>query len=262
MGRRALRLATIAVLAFLYVPLGIIVLYAFNADRIQAWPIRHFSTAWFTTAIDNATVRDAFALSIQVGLLATLTALVLGSLAAFAVQRFAFFGRDLVSFMLVLPIALPGIVTGMALNATINASGIGFTTFTIVLGHATFCIVVVYNNVIARLRRTSRSVEEASMDLGADTLQTFRHVTFPLIRTALLAGGLLAFALSFDEIIVTTFTAGTQETIPIWIFNHIRQPNQQPIVNVVAVFLIALSAVPVYVAQRLTGEAPEAAAGR
>jgi putative spermidine/putrescine transport system permease protein len=262
MGRRALRLATIAVLAFLYVPLGNIVLYAFNADRIQAWPIQHFSTAWFTTALDNATVRDAFALSIQVGLLATVVALILGSLAAFAVQRFAFFGRDLVSFMLVLPIALPGIVTGMALNATINASGIGFTTFTIVLGHATFCIVVVYNNVIARLRRTSRSVEEASMDLGADTYQTFRHVTFPLIRTALLAGGLLAFALSFDEIIVTTFTAGTQETIPIWIFNHIRQPNQQPIVNVVAVFLIALSAIPVYVAQRLTGEASEATTGR
>jgi putative spermidine/putrescine transport system permease protein len=145
-----------------------------------------------------------------------------------------------------------GIVTGMALNSTINATGIGFTMFTIIVGHATFCIVVVYNNVIARLRRTSRSIEEASMDLGADTWQTFRYITFPVIRTALLAGGLLPFALSFDEIIVTTFTAGTQETLPIWIFNHLRLPNQRPIVNVVAVFLIVLSAAPVYVASRLS----------
>ena len=254
MAGRGLRLATIAILAFLYVPIGLIVLYAFNADRIQTWPIRHFSTTWFSAALDNPGVREAFGLSLQVGLAATLIALVLGSLAAFAVHRFAFFGRDLVSFMVVLPIALPGIVTGMALNATINASGIGFSTFTIVLGHATFCIVVVYNNVVARLRRTSRSIEEASMDLGADTFQTFRYITFPVIRTAILAGALLAFALSFDEIIVTTFTAGVQETIPIWIFNHIRLPNQQPIVNVVAVVLILLSALPVYLAQRLTSE--------
>jgi putative spermidine/putrescine transport system permease protein len=189
-----------------------------------------------------------------VALASTAIALILGTLASFAVQRYSFFGRGTVSFLLVLPIALPGIVTGMALNATINASGIGFTTFTIILGHATFCIVVVFNNVIARLRRTSRSIEEASMDLGADTLQTFRYVTFPVIRTALIAGGLLAFALSFDEVIVTTFTAGTQETIPIWIFDHIKRANQLPVVNVVAVFLILLSTIPVYLAQRLSSD--------
>ncbi|HEY8868228.1 MAG TPA: ABC transporter permease [Candidatus Limnocylindrales bacterium] len=253
MARIWLRIATAAVLAFLYIPIGIIVLYAFNAQRAQVWPIQHFSTQWFAAAIDNGSVRSAMLLSVEVGLASTVVALVLGSLAAFAVQRFEFFGRDAVSFALVLPLALPGIVTGMALNSTINASGIGFTTLTIVIGHATFCIVVVYNNVIARLRRTSRSIEEASMDLGADTWQTFRHITFPVIRTALVAGGLLAFALSFDEIIVTTFTAGTQETIPIWIFSHLRLPNQRPIVNVVAVFLILLSAVPVYIAARLSG---------
>ena len=253
MGRWGLRIATAAGLAFLYVPIGVIILYAFNAQRVQAWPIQEYSTKWFAAAIDNESVRESLALSIQVGLGATIVALVLGSVAAFAVHRFSFFGRDTVSFALVLPIALPGIVTGMALNSTINATGIGFTMLTIIVGHATFCIVVIYNNVIARLRRSSRSIEEASMDLGADTWQTFRYITFPVIRTALLAGGLLAFALSFDEIIVTTFTAGTQETLPIWIFNHLRLPNQRPIVNVVAVVLIFLSAAPVYLASKLSG---------
>ncbi len=251
---RWLRVATIGILAFMYVPLLIILLYAFDTDKTQAWPIQGLTLDWFGVAFGNQDVRDALILSIQVGLAATGIALVLGTLASFAVHRYAFFGRGTVSFLLVLPIALPGIVTGMALNATINASGIGFTTFTIILGHATFCIVVVFNNVIARLRRTSRSIEEASMDLGADTLQTFRYVTFPVIRTALIAGGLLAFALSFDEVIVTTFTAGTQKTIPLWIFEQIQRAHQLPVVNVVAVFLILLSTIPVYLAQRLSSD--------
>jgi putative spermidine/putrescine transport system permease protein len=253
MSRLALRIATLAGFAFLYIPIAVIVLYAFNAQRVQAWPIQEYSTEWFAAAFESQSVRDALATSIEVGLGATVIALVLGSLAAFAVQRYRFFGRETVSFALVLPIALPGIVTGMALNSTINATGIGFTIFTIVVGHATFCIVVIYNNVIARLRRSSRTIEEASMDLGADPWQTFRYITFPVVKTALLAGGLLAFALSFDEIIVTTFTAGTQETLPIWIFSHLRLPNQRPIVNVVAVVLIVLSAAPVYLASRLSG---------
>ena len=252
-GRWALRIATVLGFLFLYIPIGVIALYAFNDQRVQAWPIQAFSTRWFDAALNNDSVRGALALSVEVGLGATVLALVLGSLAAFAVHRFRFFGRETVSFGLVLPIALPGIVTGMALNSTINTSGIGFSMFTIIVGHATFCIVVVYNNVIARLRRSSRSIEEASMDLGADTWQTFRHVTFPVIRTALIAGGLLAFALSFDEIIVTTFTAGTQETLPIWILSNLSRPNQRPIVNVVAVVLILLSAAPVYLASRLSG---------
>ncbi len=252
MGRLALRLATAAVLVFLYLPIAVILLYSFNAERIQVWPIRAFSTKWYGEALATDTVRDALVLSLSVALAAMVVALVLGSLAALAVHRYKFFGRDVVSFALVLPIALPGIITGIALNATFSGIGIALGTLSIVVGHATFCVVVIYNNVIARLRRTAPSIEEASMDLGADSWQTFRFVTFPVIRTALLAGGLLAFALSFDEIIVTTFTAGTQETIPIWIFSHLRQPNQRPIVNVVAVGLILLSAIPVYLAQRLT----------
>jgi putative spermidine/putrescine transport system permease protein len=262
MARSLLRAATAGVLAFLYTPILIIALYAFNAERIQVWPIREFSTEWFGSAWGNPSVRAALGLSVQVGLLSSLLAIILGSLAAFAVHRFRFFGREVFSLALVLPIALPGIVTGLALNASARTAGISFSTFTIVLGHATFCIVVVYNNVIARLRRSSRSIEEASMDLGADTWQTFRYITFPVIRTAVLAGGLLAFALSFDEIVVTTFTAGTQETIPIWIFNHLRQANQRPIVNVVALVLILLSTIPVYLASRLTTGTAGGTSGR
>ena len=253
MSRWGLRIATALGFAFLYIPIGVIVLYAFNAQRVQAWPIQSYSLEWFQAALDNESVRGALLLSLEVAVGATVVALLLGSLAAFAVQRFRFFGRETVSFALVLPIALPGIVTGMALNSSINATGIGFSTLTIVIGHATFCIVVVYNNVIARLRRSSRTMEEASMDLGADTWQTFRHITFPVIRSALVAGALLAFALSFDEIIVTTFTAGTEQTLPIWILSNLSRPNQRPIVNVVAVALIVLSAAPVYVASRLSG---------
>ena len=253
MSRIALRVASLVTLVFLYVPIATIALYAFNADRAQTWPIRRFTTDWFGVALANRDLVASFVLSLQVGLVATLVALVLGSLAAFAIQRFRFFGRDSVSFLFVLPIALPGIVTGMALNATINTAGVGFSAFTIAVGHATFCIVVVFNNVVARLRRTSRSIEEASMDLGADTWQTFRYVTFPSIRSALLAGALLAFALSFDEIIVTNFTAGTQETLPIWIFSSLTRATQRPIVNVAALFVIIISILPVYLAARLGG---------
>ncbi len=254
LGRIGLRLATIGVVAFLHIPILTIFLYAFNADRGQSWPIRALTTRWFGEAFSNPSLIDAVVLSIQAALGATAVALALGSLAAFAVHRFRFFGRESVSFLLVLPLALPGIVTGMALNATINAGGIGFSLLTIIVGHATFCVVVVYNNAIARLRRMPRSIEEASADLGADPIQTFRPITFPILRGALLAGGLLAFALSFDEVIVTTFTAGTEATLPIWILDHLRQANQRPIVNVVAVLIVLATAIPIYLSQRLAGE--------
>lgn len=254
--RWLLRIGTGLTLAFLYIPLFVIALYAFNQRRNQRWPIEDWTTGWFSKAFDNPGVRDAFVTSIKAGLGATAIAILLGTLASFAVARYRFFGRETVSFLVVLPIALPGIVTGMALNATfrevLEPFGLGLGLFTVIVGHATFCIVVVYNNVIARLRRTSRSIEEASADLGADPWQTFRHVTFPALRSALVAGALLAFALSFDEVIVTTFTAGGQQTLPIWILTNLSRPNQLPIVNVVAVLVVLLSAVPVYFAQRLT----------
>jgi putative spermidine/putrescine transport system permease protein len=263
MSRILLRVATGLTLVFLFVPIAIIILYAFNAQRVQVWPIQEYSTRWFGEALANDSVREAFVLSLTVALGATFVAIVLGSLASFAVHRHRFFGREVISFALVLPIALPGIVTGIALNATFNNFGFPLGTLTIVVGHATFCVVVVYNNVIARLRRSSSSIEEASADLGADSWQTFRFVTFPVLRTAIVAAGLLAFALSFDEIIVTTFTAGTQETLPIWIFNHLKLPNQRPIVNVVALVLILVSMIPVYIAQRLSSDtAGTAAVGR
>ena len=214
---------------------------------------------WWTRAWDNGGVRSALWTSVKAGLGATAVACVLGTMAAFAVQRYRFFGRETVSLLVILPIALPGIVTGIALNnafrTVLSPLGIQLGLFTVIVGHATFCIVTIYNNVLARLRRMGTNVEEASADLGADTFQTFRYVTFPLLRSALLAGGLLSFALSFDEIIVTTFTAGAGvQTLPIWIFDNLFRPNQAPIVNVVAAALIVLSVVPVYIAQRISGD--------
>ena len=262
--RWLLRAGTAATLAFIYFPLVVLSLYAFNRSRIQRWPIDGFSLHWLTLAVRNPGARDALATSLKVGVIATAVALLLGSLAAFAVARYRFFGRDAVSFLVVIPIALPGIATGMALNATFTQApiigGIHFGTLTVAIGHATFCIVVVYNNVLARLRRTSKSLEEASADLGANPLQTFRYVTFPAIRTALLAGALLAFALSFDEIIVTRFTIGDHPTLPLWIFNNYSRPNQGPIVNAVGLFAILGSIIPVYLAQRLSADEAVAAA--
>jgi putative spermidine/putrescine transport system permease protein len=240
-------------LAFLYVPLAVVAIYAFNDSIGQAWPIQDYTTKWFGVAFREATVREALVTSLQVALLATALALILGSAAAFAVHRFDFFGRNTVSFLLVLPIALPGIVTAIALRSAIETFGVPFGVFTIVIGHATFCVVVVYNNVLARLRRTPTSLIEASMDLGADGWQTFRYVTLPAIRSAVLAGGLLAFALSFDEIIVTNFLAGSTLTLPKFIYNSVRLPRNRPVVNVVAVVVVLLMLIPVYIAQRLAG---------
>jgi putative spermidine/putrescine transport system permease protein len=253
--RWLLRAATGLTLAFLYAPLLVIAVYAFNTRRTAVWPPPGFTLKWFDRAFHNTGVREALWTSIQAGLAATAIALVLGTLAAFAVARYRFFGRETVSFIVILPIALPGIVTGMALNSTFTqVLGVDLTLFTVIVGHATFCVVLVYNNVIARLRRMGSSLEEASADLGAHTWQTLRYVTFPQLRSALIAGGLLAFALSFDEVIVTTFTAGDRETLPIWILTNLSRPNQLPVVNVVAVIVILLSIVPVYFAQRISTE--------
>ncbi|HEY6566704.1 MAG TPA: ABC transporter permease [Actinomycetota bacterium] len=251
--RFAIRLGTVLTLIFLYVPLAVVVIYAFNDSVAQVWPPKGFTTKWFSLAFGDASMRAAFLNSIKVASVTTAIALVLGSLAAFAVHRYRFFGRQAVSFLLVLPIALPGIITAMALRTGINSVGISFSLWTIMIGHATFCIVVVFNNVVARLRRTPTSLVEASMDLGADGWQTFRRITLPAIATALVAGGLLAFALSFDEIIVTNFVSGSEITLPKWIFNAIRLPRNRPEANAVAALVMLLSLVPVYLAQRLAG---------
>jgi putative spermidine/putrescine transport system permease protein len=239
------------VIAFLWIPLVIIALYAFNQSNIQGWPITSWTFHWFSVAWHNSEARGAFVLSVKVGLIVTGIALVLGTMAAAGVARFRFFGRDTVSFLLVLPLALPGIITGTALLRFFDFAGITVSIWTIVIGHATFCVVVVYNNVVARLRRTSPSLIEASQDLGADGWQTFRFVLWPVLSTALVAGGLLAFALSFDEVIVTFFTAGAQETLPLFILDNIERGGQLPVVNVVAFFVIVVTAIPVALAQRV-----------
>ena len=261
--RNLLRLGVGITLAFIYIPLLVIAIYAFNAGTTLRWPLDGLTTKWFSDALQDSGARDAFWTSIKVGVAATAIALVLGTLASLAVARHRFFGRETISFLVVIPIALPGIVTGVALSDTFTqVFGISLSLFTVVVGHATFCIVVVYNNVIARLRRVSGSLEEASADLGAHTWQTFRFVTLPSMQTALVAGGLLAFALSFDEIIVTTFTIGAgEETLPIWIFNNLFRGQQLPITNVVAVIVVLISIIPVYLAHRLTREESISARG-
>jgi putative spermidine/putrescine transport system permease protein len=247
-------IATALVIAFLWIPILIILTYAFNGSVLQTWPVQNLTLHWFHEAWVDQEVRSSLWLSVKIGLIATAVAMVLGTAASFAISRFHFFGREGISFLLLLPIALPGIITGMALSSFYNFAGIQFSIWTIVIGHATFCVVVVYNNVLARLRRTSPSIVEASMDLGADGWQTFRFVVWPVISTALVAGGLLAFALSFDEVIVTTFTAGAQTTLPIFILNNIQRGQQLPIVNAVVFVVIVLTVIPVVIAQRLTRE--------
>ena len=251
--RAALRVWVALVLAFLFVPIIFIVVYAFNSSNIESWPISRFSLHWFAVAWHDPQVRSAFLLSVRVGLIATVLALLLGSAVAFALHRFTFFGRDAISFLLVLPIALPGIITGIALNSFFSFTGIQLGTLTIVIGHTTFCIVVVFNNLIARLRRMPGSLTEASMDLGARGWQTLRLVTLPVAATAIVSGALLAFGLSFDEVIVTVFTAGAQNTLPLWIFGAIRLGQQLPEVNAVVTIVILLTIIPVVLAARFAG---------
>lgn len=253
----SLLLAAAFTVLFLNLPVWIIALYAFTTDESTfSFPLPGLTTRWFGVALGRDDFWQALGLSVRVALISTLLALIIGTLAAAAVSRSRFFGRESISFLLVLPIALPGIVTGIALRSTTGMLDIPFSFWTIVVGHATFCIVVVYNNALARFRRTSWTLVEASMDLGANGFQTFRHVILPSLATALLAGGMLAFALSFDEVIVTTFTAGQQSTLPIWIFSQLTRPRDRPVTNVVALFVILMTSLPILLAFRMTQKEP------
>jgi len=253
-----LKLAALGTLLFLHVPMLIIFLYTLTPDETTyTFPLPGITTRWFGVALQRSDLWSALILSLRVAAVATLVALILGTLAAAAVYRSNFFGREAVSFLLVLPIALPGIVTGIALRTAIGGFDIPFSYWTIVIGHATFCVVVVYNNVLARFRRMQGSQIEASMDLGANSFQTFRYVVLPNIATALLAGGMLAFALSFDEVIVTTFTAGQQSTLPIWIFSQLTRPRDRPVTNVVATFVILITFLPIFLAQRISAQSSD-----
>lgn len=248
-----LRLAALAALLFLHFPLLIVILYAFTTEEASfTFPPPGLTTQWIGELFSRTDFWSAFGLSLQVATVATVLAMILGTMIAIALYRSQFFGREAFSLVVILPIALPGIVTGIALRSAMNLGGLNFSFWTIVIGHATFCIVTVYNNVIARLRRTSYTQIEASMDLGASSFQTFRYIVLPNIATALLAGGMLAFALSFDEVIVTTFTAGQQQTLPIWIFSQLVRPRDRPVTNVAALFTIAVTFVPIILANYLT----------
>lgn len=249
----SLKLAALAGLLFLHIPFGFILLYAFSTeDKSYQFPPPGLTFKWFSVAFSRQDIWDAISLSLRAACISTLIAIVLGTLAAAAIYKHRFFGRETISLLIILPIALPGIITGISLRSAFNLGEIPFSFWTIVLGHATFCIVVVYNNVLARFRRILPSQIEASMDLGANGFQTFRHVILPNIATSLLAGGMLAFALSFDEVIVTTFTAGQQSTLPIWMLSELVRPRQRPVTNVVAVFIIAVTFLPILVAYYVT----------
>lgn len=244
--------AALGALLFLNVPVLLIFLYSFTTEQsAYSFPPPGLTFKWVPQALGNPEMGTALLLTFRVAVLATVAALILGTLAAAAVHRYDFFGKEAISFMLVLPLALPGIVTGIALRSAISLTQIPFSFWTIVVGHATFCVVTVYNNVLARFRRTSGSLVEASMDLGANGFQTFRHVVLPNIATALLAGGILAFSLSFDEVIVTTFTAGQQQTLPIWLFSQMLKPRNRPITNVTAMLVVLITTLPILFAQRL-----------
>ncbi|HHY49996.1 MAG TPA: ABC transporter permease [Alphaproteobacteria bacterium] len=255
-SRRAplgLTIAAGAGLFFMLAPLALIFLYAFSSEeRSYVWPPPGLTLQWFAVTWNRPDVWAALTLSVQVAAISTAIALVLGTLCAAAVSGTKFFGRETISLLVILPIALPGIITGISLRSAFSLMNIPFSFWTIVLGHATFCIVVVYNNAVARFRRMHGSLIEASMDLGADGFQTFRHVVLPNIGTALLAGSMLAFALSFDEVIVTTFTAGPQQTLPIWMLEELVRPRQRPVTNVVAMVVVVVTLLPILLAFYLT----------
>lgn len=256
----SLKIAAGAGLAFLHLPILLIFVYAFTTEEKSfQWPPPGFTTKWFAMAWNRPDIWEALGLSVKVASIATVIALVLGTLAAAAVARTKFFGREVISLLVILPIALPGIITGIALRSAFSLADIPFSFWTIILGHATFCVVVVYNNAVARFRRTSGSLIEASMDLGADGFQTFRFVILPNIATALLAGGMLAFALSFDEVIVTTFTAGQQSTLPIWMLEELIRPRQRPVTNVVAMVVVIVTFLPILAAYYLTRDTDQIA---
>jgi putative spermidine/putrescine transport system permease protein len=253
-----LKLGAAAVLLFLHIPFWLIFLYAFTTDESgYTFPPPGLTLRWIPRALANPDMQAALFLTLKVATLATVAALILGTLAAAAVYRFDFFGKETISFMLILPLALPGIVTGIAIRSAISLMNIPFSFWTIVIGHATFCVVVVYNNVLARFRRSRGSMIEASMDLGANSFQTFWHVIFPNIATALLAGGILAFSLSFDEVIVTTFTAGLQQTLPIWMYSQMLRPRNRPVTNVTAMLVVLLTTLPILIAQRMTAQSAD-----
>ncbi|MGX9142262.1 ABC transporter permease [Mesorhizobium sp. 128a] len=247
-------------LLFLHLPILLIFVYAFTTEEKSfVWPPPGLTTQWFAVTWNRPDVWQALSLSVRVAAISTAIALILGTLCAAAVSRTKFFGRETISLLVILPIALPGIITGIALRSAFSLADIPFSFWTIVLGHATFCVVVVYNNAVARFRRSSGSMIEASMDLGADGFQTFRHVVLPNIATALLAGGMLAFALSFDEVIVTTFTAGQQQTVPIWMLEELIRPRQRPVTNVVAMVVVLVTLLPILFAYYLTRDGDQIA---
>jgi spermidine/putrescine transport system permease protein len=239
-------LLALLVYAFLYLPLIVIVLYSFSAAKVNVWPIESYTLDWYRELRHDRAIIDGVKLSIRVGLTASLIAVVLGTLAGLAIDRYQFPGKATLRFLIVLPITLPGIVTGVALLSYFTLIHWELSNWTIIVAHATFCITLVMNNVVGRLSQLPRHLDEASADLGATPFQTFRRITLPLILPAVIAGALLAFTLSFDEIVVTLFVKGRDSTLPLVIWARLRR-GLSPEVNAAATVIIAVSFVLVVV---------------
>ncbi len=249
-----LGIASALVYAFLYLPLVVVVLYSFSATKVNAWPIKGYTLDWYRELMVDRGIHESVRLSLFVGLIAASIAVVLGTLTAFALDRYDFPGKQAIRFFVVLPIVLPGIVTGVAMLSFFTVMGWQLSRWTIIAGHATFCITLILNNVIARLGQIPRTLTEASADLGAKPWGTFWRVTFPLVRPAILAGAILAFTLSFDEVIVTFFLTGREKTLPLLIWGRLRQ-GISPEINAAATVIIIVSLAGVLLSNRLSRQA-------
>ncbi|MGR3315106.1 ABC transporter permease [Roseovarius indicus] len=228
------------VMAFLYVPIWILIIYSFNDNRTLTWPLTGFTTHWYEQLIRNEQLLTAIGNSFYVASCSTVLTLLVGVPAALALHRLRFPGKNVFRRLLLLPIALPGIVTGISMLNMFKMFGFNLSLETVILGHATALLAVVVTQVFARLQRLPKSLAEASSDLGANPLQTFIHVTLPNIRTALIGAGLLSFVLSFDEIPVTFFLTGRDNTLPMYIYSTMRR-GVTPEINAVGTIIVLMS---------------------
>lgn len=234
------------ILGFLYLPIAVLVAYSFNASRSLTWPMSGLTLEWYQKLASNSQLIEAFYNSIYVAVCATVLTLIIGVPAALALDRIDFPGKGLFRKLILLPIALPGIITGISMLILFRAIGFNLSLETVIIGHATALLAVVVTQVYARLQRVPASLSEASVDLGASGLQTFFLVTLPNIRTAVIGAGMLAFTLSFDEIPVTFFLTGRDNTLPMYIWSTMRR-GLTPEINAIGTLIVAMSIIMIFI---------------
>ena len=239
-GTNMLALVTAGVMAFLYLPILVLIVFSFNDNRITTLPLRGFTLRWYEAFINNADIQEAIVNSLYVATCATAITIVIGTTAAFALDRVDFPGKTVFRRAVLLPISLPGLITGISMLNLFRLMGMNLSLETVILGHATALTAIVLTQVYARLQRFNRRLEEASSDLGARPWQTFLFVTLPNIRSAIIGSALLSFTLSFDEIPVTFFLTGRENTLPMYIWSTLRR-GITPEINAVGTVIVVLS---------------------